>query len=83
MGNKQCSCLSTDSSDDLKRSKKNRNLSLTKSNTAGYNSLNIEGNNSNASKLQHISDREQIDGKLITLLILECKKSLLSLQFMF
>ena len=65
MGNKQsCSCLSTGSTDDLKRSKKNRELSLSNSHTAGYNTLPVEGNNSNASKLQHISDREQIDSKL-------------------
>lgn len=65
MGNKQCNCLSS-SSGDIKRSKKRRDLSLTNSHHKdGYNSIGTDPNATNVSALQHIRDREQIDGKFI------------------
>ena len=82
MGNKQCNCLSSSSSStsgDIKKSKKRRDISLSSSHKDGYNSINADPNNLNATKLQHISDREQIDGKFIAFTVsvirfsLKCK----------
>ena len=61
MGNKQCSCLSASSPSEVKRSKRKNNISAN-SHGKGYNTLTVDANNTSASKLQHISDREQIDG---------------------
>ncbi|XP_076822222.1 cyclin-Y-like protein 1 [Clavelina lepadiformis] len=62
MGNKQCSCVSSNSPSDAKqRGKKGQDFLSHNSHDDGHNSLAANANESNASKLQHISDREQID----------------------